>query len=145
MEFFTCTIFGICLPVTKRPLRSMTINVLSLNQPDLRPNGVHSIAVIRIGPSDLTGNAIRSLSSPTFRHFDGNWCLCLLVHHHQMKNTAVLAPTAAAVTYANRVLSIIIYYNNFNKLDITTQKLWTFFNYRYMCICSINVVHVCIS
>lgn len=118
-RFLTWTIFGICLPVTNRPSRSITINIRSLNHPDLRPNGVHSIAVTRTAPSDLTGKVTRSLSSPTLRHLDGSLCFCLLIHHHQMKKTAVPAPTAAAVTYASRVLS------ENAKRTLELQNIWS--------------------
>jgi len=105
LKLLTWTILGICLPVINRPSRSMTNNDRSLIQPDFRPNIVPSIEFMRTGPSDLIGYAIKSLTSPTFRHVDGGRGFCLFVHHHQMKKTAVPAPTAAAVTYANRVLS----------------------------------------
>lgn len=101
----TWTILGSCLPVTNWPLRSMTMRVLSLSQPDFNPRGVHSMEFILTGPRDFTGKQIKSLSSPTFRHRDGGWSFCFFVHHHQTKKNAVLVPTAAAVTYANLDLS----------------------------------------
>lgn len=103
----TWTIFGFCLPVTKCPFKSMTINVRSLSQPDFRPSFVHSIVFIRTEPSDLIGYTIRSLNSPTFRHCEGGFSFCFLDHHHhQRKTTTVPAPTTAADTYVSRVLSV---------------------------------------
>ena len=83
------------------------MRVRSLDHPDLRPSRVHSMEVSRMTPSDFTGNIIRSLSSPTFRHLLGGRCFCFRFHHHQIKKTAVPAPTANAVTYASLDLSKI--------------------------------------
>ena len=116
-KFLTWTIFGHCLPVTKCPFKSMTIKVRSLSQPDLRPNFVHSSELTRTGPSDLTGYTTRSLNSPTFRHSDGGRSFCLLVHHHQKKTTTVPAPTTAADTYVNRVLSARQTFSHINSLS----------------------------
>ena len=106
LDTITWTILGYCLPETNWPSKSMTMRILSLIQPCLRPSWVHSSSFILAGPSDLTGKHMRSLSSPTLRHLVGSLSFWRLDHHHQTKNTAVPAPTTAALTKDSLVRSV---------------------------------------